>query len=173
MTPMDNLSPQFSPATSAAAIQRLADTELALRSRLGYVALLLAALMMTGVVGALWATEPALPLRTQLGLAVMVVIGLSWVAFALWVLTYRRVLLARHSVVAGRMAVAFTGVFVVAALAVGYQTGGPEPYVAAAVGVVMLAGAIVVLVRAHRTFARLTERRLALERELGTSIPRQ
>src|SRR6266542_6921921 len=111
MTPIGGLSPQISPPTPAAAIQRLADVELSLRSRLGYVALLLAALMMTGVVGALWLTEPALPLRTQIGFALMVVIGLSWVAFALRVLTSRRMLLARHRIVAGRMAVAFTALF--------------------------------------------------------------
>src|ERR671918_2584122 len=95
------------PRISASAWQRLADAELSVRSRLGYVALLLVALMMTSVIGALWMTEPVLPWRTQLAFGMMIVIGLSWVAFALWVLTHRRVLLARDSVVAGRMAVTF------------------------------------------------------------------
>jgi hypothetical protein len=150
-----------------AALQRLADTELSLRSRLGYVALLLAALMMTGIIGALWLTEPALPPRTQLAFAVMIAIGSSWVAFALWVLTHRRVLLAPHRIVAGRMAVTFTALFVLGSLAVGYQTGGPAAYAAAAMGLVMLAGAATMLILAHRRFHRLTERRTALEREVG------
>jgi hypothetical protein len=122
---------------------------------------------MTGVIAALWATEPVLPLRAHLGFGGMVAIGSSWVAFALWVLTHRRVLLARHRIVAGRMSVTFTTVFVLGALVLGYTTGRSEPYKAAAVGLVMLGAAVGVLVRAHRSFARLAERRNTLERELG------
>ena len=99
----------------------------------------------------------------------MVAIGSSWVVFALWVLTHRRILLARHQIVAGRMAVTFTSVFMLGSLAVGYATGRPEAYKAAAVGVLMLGLAIVVLVRAHRAFGRLVSRRDVLERELGRS----
>lgn len=166
MTTIPNTPPS---PMSAAALRRLADVELSLRSRLGYVALLLAALIMTAVVGALWITEPALALRAQVAFAVMIVIGSSWVAFALWVLTSRRVLLARHSIVAGRMAVTFSAVFVIGSLAVGYTAGGAAPFAAAAMGIVMVAAAVALLIRAHRTFARLTERRQALERELGRS----
>lgn len=153
--------------TPPAALQHLADAELSLRSRLGYVALLLAALMMTGVIGSLWLTEPALPMRTQVGFAVMIGIGLSWVTFALWVLTHRRVLLAPHRIVAGRMAVTFSALFLMGALAVGYQTGGSAAYAASAVGVVMVACAVIMLIGAHRRFARLAHRRETLERELG------
>ena len=102
--------------------------------------------------------------------ALMVVIGLSWVAFALRVLTRRRVLLARHRVVAGRLAVTFTALFALGALAVGYQTGRAAPYGAAAAGFVLLAAAVAILVQANRTFARLTERRRTLERELGRTV---
>ena len=156
---------------SASALQRLADAELSVRSRLGHVALLLVALMMTSVIGALWLTEPALPRRTQLAFGVMIAAGLSWAAFALWVLARRRVLLARHGIVAGRMAVTFTALFLAGALAVGYETGGRAPYTAAGLGVVMLGGAVATLVRAHRTFARLTARRRALELELSRGTP--
>jgi len=160
-------TPSIPPPMSAASLQRLADAELSLPSRLGYVALLLAALMMTAVVGALWLTEPALPRRAHIGFALMVVIGASWVVYALWVLTQRRVLLARHSIVAGRMAVTFTAAFVMGAFAVAMTSGGAAPYAAAVTGLVMLGGAVALLVRAHHTFARLTERRATLERELG------
>ena len=153
--------------TPSAVLLHLADAQLSLRGRLGYVALLLVALMMTGVIGSLWLTEPALPVRTQVGFAVMIAIGLSWVTFALWVLTHRQVLLAPHRIVAGRMAVTFTALFLMGALAVGYQTGGAAAYAAAAVGVVMLVGAVVILMGAHRRFARLMQRRETLERELG------
>ena len=90
-------------------------------SRLGYVALLLAALTMTGVVGTLWATEPSLPLRVHVAFGVMVAIGSSWVVFALWVLTHRRILLARHQIVAGRMAVTFTSALHARLARVGYR----------------------------------------------------
>lgn len=148
-------------------LSRLVDTELSLPSRLGHVALLLAAATMTSVIGALWITEPALALRVQTAFAVMIAIGVSWVGFSVWVLTHRRPLLARHRIVAGRMAVAFTTLFVAGALAVGHTDGSAAPYVAATAGVAMLAAAIVLLVRAHRTVARLTERRRVLEQELG------
>jgi hypothetical protein len=152
---------------SAGALQRLADAELSIRARLGHVALLLVALMMSGVIGSLWLTEPALPPRTQLAFEVMIVIGLWWVAFALWVLTHRRVLLARHRIVAGRMAVTLTALFLVGALAAGYQSGARAAFAAAALGVLMLGAAVAMLLHAHLVFDRLTARRRALELELG------
>jgi hypothetical protein len=148
-----------------ARVQHLAAAELSLPSRLGYVGLLLAALTMTCIVSALWVTEPALPRRAQIAFAVMIVIGVSWVVFAVWVLTQRRVLFARDTIVAGRMAVTFTAVFVIGALAV--ARGRPAAYLAAMLGMVMLGAAVAMLTRAHRKFARLTQRREALERELG------
>jgi len=167
MTITENRHDAGSLPISAAALRQLADVELSLPSRLGYVALLLAALTMTGIVAALWLTEPTLPWRTRVAFAVMIAIGVAWVIFALWVLTHRRVLLARHRIVAGRMAVAFSLVFVMGALAVGYATGAAAAFTAAALGIVMLAVAVILLVHAHRTFARLSERRRTLERELG------
>jgi hypothetical protein len=150
-------------------LRRLADAELSLPPRLGYLALLLLALSMTALVTALWVTEPALPARVQVAFATMILIGISWVTFASWVLTHRRTLLARHGVVAGWMAVVFTSVFLFGALGVGVTKGGSAPYAAAAMGGVLLAGAIAMLVRARREFARLTERRDALQRDLGGS----
>ena len=153
-------------------MQRLAATELSLRSRLGYTALLLAALAISAVIGALWLTEPSLPARTQIAFALMIGIGLSWVGFSIWVLTRRRVLLARHSVVAARMAVGFSALFVMSFLALGYW-GPPAqaPYAAAGLGLVMLAAALALQSRARRRFEQLTSRRHALEREVAKSAP--
>lgn len=148
-------------------LRRLADAELSLPSRLGYVALMLCALAMTAIVTALWLTEPVLPARTQVAFAGMTLIGMSWVSFTAWVLTHRRTLLARHRIIAGRMAVTFSALFLLGALAVGYTTGGSAPYAAGALGIVFLAGAIVMLVRAQRTFGRLIDRRDALQGEIG------
>ena len=156
-----------SSSLSPAHLPRLLDTELSRSSRLGYVALLLVSMAMTVVVVSLWLTEPALPVRTRVAFGAMTVIGLSWMVFAGWVLTTRRVLLGRDSVVAGGLAVTFTAVFVAGALLVGYAAGGKAPLAAAAIGVGLLGVAIALLVRARRRVAGLTARRDALERELG------
>jgi membrane associated rhomboid family serine protease len=148
-------------------LHALAAAELSLTARLRYVALLLAALAMTIVVAALWATEPALPASTQAAFAAMIAIGGGWIAFASWVLTRRYPLFARDRVIAGRMAVAFACVFVAGALAVGVTTGMTSAYAAAAVGVAMAAAAAALLVRAQRTVARLSARRDELQRALG------
>jgi hypothetical protein len=143
--------------------------ELSLSARLGYVALLLAALTMTVVIGSLWLTEPMLPTRTHVAFVLMVAIGCSWVVFALRVLRTRRILLGRHRVVAGRMAVVFTGAFMLGSVTIGYAAGSSASLIAAGVGLVMFAVAVILLVRAHRQVARLTARRDALEHELARS----
>ena len=157
------------PTPPTADLRRLLDAELSLRSRLGYVALLLASAAMTAVIVSLWLTEPTLPTRTAVAFAVLTLIGLSWIVFSVWVLT-RRPLFGRDCLVAGRMAVTFTSAFVVGTLAVGYSSGGAAPYAAFAMGLVLLAVAVVALVRARRNVTRLTTRREALERELGTQM---
>ncbi len=160
----DPLPPQI----SAAEMQRFLAAELSLRARLILTALLLVALAMAAAVGSLLLSEPSLPLRTQVAFTVIVVIGLSWVAYASWVLTRRRVLLAGHRVVAARMAVAWSATFVAGALAVGWW-GPPAraPFAAAVLGLVMFACALFLLARARRRFAELLERRRHLERQLA------
>ena len=153
-------------STSAAA-HHLVDAELSAASRFGYVTLLLVSLAMSVVTGALWLTEPALPARASIALAVLTAIGASWAAFAIWVLTRRRVLFARHSIVAGRMAVTFTSIFAAGAIAVGLTSGGTAPFAAAGCGLVMLAAAVAVLRRAHRAYDRLAARRQELEAALA------
>lgn len=148
-------------------LQRLLDAELSLRSRVGYVLLLLASLGMACLAGSLWATEPALPVRTQVAFALIISIALGWVSFSIWVLRHRRVLYARDRIVAGRMAVTFTSIFVLGTLAAGYQTGNAAVYWAAALGLVLLGVAVVMLARGHRAFNRLAGRREALERAMG------
>src|SRR5690606_18062315 len=84
---------------------RSAQTELSMKARLGYVALLLASLLGCAGITSLWWTEPTLPLRTDLAFGVMTLIGLAWTVFALRVLTGPRVMFVHHRIVAGRMAV--------------------------------------------------------------------
>lgn len=157
-----------SPNPSAVEIQRLAARELSLPSRLGYTLLLLAGLGAAGITGSLLLTEQALPARTRVAFAVMTVMGVSWAGFATWVLANRRVLFAQHRVVAASMAVAFTALYTLASIAMGVWGEVGRPWMAAAgLGVVMLAVAVMQLVRARQRFAELSRRRQELERRLG------
>ena len=149
----------------ADALRHMVEAELSTRARAGHIVLLLVSLLMTIGIVSLWVTEPSLPARTHLAFGVMTAIGLSWSAFAIGVLTRRRTLFVRHRIMAGWLAVTFSSVFVVAALAAGYVAGIRAALPAAVMGAVMLAAAVFVLLRAHRAVARLERRRQALERE--------
>jgi hypothetical protein len=144
-------------------VRLLAGAELSLKARLGYVALLLASTGMTAVVVALWLTEPVLPMRTQLAFGAMCVIGVSWVALAVWALRARRPLFARDRVIAGRMAVTFTAVFFTAAIVTVAMSANATGYGVVAMGAVMLGLAVKVLWNARRQFAALEARREQLE----------
>jgi hypothetical protein len=148
-------------------VHTLAGAELSLKSRLGYVGLLLASVALTTVVVSLWITETALPLRTQLAFGAMSIIGMSWVALATWALRARRPLFARDRVIAGGMAVTFSSVFVAGCLASVVIAGGAAAYGALGTGVVMLIAAIAVLTGAQRRFAALAARRRELEAQMG------
>jgi len=152
--------------SSIDAIRALARHELSMRARIGYVSLMLTSSSMTVVIVSLWLTEPALPVRTRAAFGVMTLIGASWTAFSLWVLTTRRVLLARDRVIAGRLAVTFTGLFVAGAgIAIAMQ-GGAAAFGALVTGVVMLGAAVWTLRVAQRRFAALAARRAQLEQAL-------
>jgi hypothetical protein len=147
-------------------LRRLTAMELSLPSRMRYVALLLAASIMTATMTALLLTEESLPLRTSISFGVLAVIGLSWMGFAAWVLTRKRMLLAGHRVLASRLAVGCTAVFALGALLIGFTTGRAAGFAAAALGAVMLGAAVWMLIRAKRAFGRLSVRRQDLERQL-------
>jgi hypothetical protein len=154
-------------AASSKEILAMAGVELSLKARVGYVALTLVSAAMTSVVVSLWLTEPFLPLRTEVAFGVMCLIGTSWCALAVWALRARRPLFARDRVIAGRMSVAFTALFTAGALAAVVVAGSPAAYGALGSGVGMLGAAIAVLTRARRRFAKLSARRMELERALG------
>lgn len=156
------------PAPSAAEVQRLLNAELSPAARVGHIILLLWSLAGASVTGALLLTEPELPPRAAIALAILTMIALSWTGFAAWVLTRRRVLFAGHRIVAARMAILFSSIFIAGALAVGRWGGtGRTWYAAAGAGCVMLAVAVAMLLRARRHFAHLSARRAALEHRLG------
>ena len=148
---------------SMTAIHKLARGEMSLKARLGYVALVLTSAAMTAVIVSLWATEPVLPLRTQLAFGAMSVIGISWAALGSWALATRRVLLARDRLIAGWMSVVFSAAFLSGALAAVVVADKPAAFVAAALGLVMFAFALRVLSSARRRFAALAALRAQLE----------
>jgi hypothetical protein len=160
--------PVPSPAV-ARELRELTAAELSLPSRLRYLGLLLAAASMTATVTALLLTEPDLPARTSTALAMLAVIGTSWIVFSVWVLARKRVLFGRHHIVAGRLAVAFSGVFMIGALALGFARSSAAALAAGAMGAAMLAVSIALLVRGRRRFETLAARRAELERELERS----
>jgi hypothetical protein len=64
---------------------------------------------------------------TQIAFGLLLVIALTWSAFFFWTVTRRKVLLAWHRVLAGRLAVLFCSLFTLGALALALTspTGGP------------------------------------------------
>lgn len=150
-----------------AELKRLTRTELSMRARVAHVLLALAASVMTIVVTSLWLTEPALPWRTTIAFAVLTVIGLGWLTFSLWVLKSKHVMLARHRVVAGRLAASFSSIFVVGCVLLGLASSTRAAWWASAMGVAMLIIALVLWRRAETAHARLVARRNTLEHELN------
>jgi hypothetical protein len=149
---------------SLQSVRRLAGSELSLKARLGYVALMLVSLGMTVVIASLWITEPRLPLRAQVAFGAMNLIGVCWAALSIWALATRRPLFARDRVIAGGMAVAFTSLFLAATFAAAVIVGTEAAYAAMALAATMLTLAIKVNARARRRFAELAARRAELLR---------
>ncbi len=157
--------------TIAVAQQRLRD-ELALPSRLAHVMLLLVAIAMATVLAALLITESSLPPRTRLALSIMLAIAVSWVAFAVWVLRTRRVLLAEHQVLAARMAVVFSVLFSVGAATLApWSTNSAAALSVVGTGVVMLVFAGVRLLQADRRQRALQRRRAELMLQIQSQQP--
>jgi hypothetical protein len=144
----------------------LAETHLSFRSRLGHLALLLAAAGMGTMIAALLATETALPGRTIIAFWLMLAISLAWTGYAVWVLTARRTLLANHRVVAGWIGTGAAAIFTLGAAAIGLTMQAPAAWAAGALGLVLLGIAGALLLRAQRQYRALQARRQALEDQL-------
>jgi hypothetical protein len=130
-------------------LARLA-TPLSLRKRVGYVAVALAGLTGSALIGVLWATETGLPPRTKVAFAVLMAIGAAWAAFGGWAVTRRAPLFARDRVVAGWLGLGAWLVFTVGALVITTLRHKLEPSLLA---VVVVLG---VLAAAHLRAARRT-----------------
>jgi hypothetical protein len=144
-------------------LNALLERELSVRARCGYVALLLAALTMATLTGALWLTEPGLPQRTAIALAGMTLIGIGWAVYAAWVLSTRRVLLVTQRIVAARMAVSFCAAALAGAIALAVNDNNAAARASALVFALMLVMAAVMLGRARRRYRELMARKAELE----------
>ena len=154
------------PAPDAAMV----GAELSRGARARYVAVLLAALVVTGVVAALWATEPNLPTRTHVAFGLIVTIGVLWVAVASWVLTRRHPLYAQDRVLAATAAVVATTVAGSATTVIAVLRGGTLAVVTAGMtSATMLAAALALLVQARARRADLIARRDALRAQIAAT----
>jgi len=144
-------------------VQKLLARELSLGARLGHTALLVIAGSVAALTAELWLTEPSLPLRTHVTFGAIVVIGASWMAYAWWVLTNRRVLLANQRVIASWLAAAFSGLFLVGAIILHHRVGTGGVIVSTALFGIACAN----LVTARRRLTRLAERRDSLMQGAG------
>jgi hypothetical protein len=161
-----NASTDRQPKNLRRQLEELTRRSLSPTGRYAHVLLMVAAAGMGALVGALLLTEPALPFRTRAAFGVLVVIAACWVGYSAWAL-FRRPLLHAHRVVAGTLATAFCGLFAMVTLTAAVMTESRAAWLAGALGLVMLAIAVALLLRAHRQRAALLSRRDALERALG------
>lgn len=150
-----------------AAAALMAQAHLSFRTRIGHLALLHLSVGMSAAVISLLATEQELPARTAAAFAALLLINLCWAAYAAWVLVARRTLLFNHRVIAGRIAVGATTVFTTGSAFIAFTTGMKAAAFAALLGLGMLAVAVVLLIRAKRTYAALRNRRSRLEARLA------
>ena len=148
-------------ALGVADVQKLVRDELSTGARLGYTALAVTSLGVSGVVTSLLMTEPSLPLRTQAAFVVIALGGLAWTVLTVWVLARRRVLLANHGVAASALATTLATIFLVGAIALRERAG----MVAVLFNSAMLVVAVIWAFRARRRVAELKSRRRALEAE--------
>jgi FlaA1/EpsC-like NDP-sugar epimerase len=156
--------PADGPGISAEQILHVLDAELSPRARLATVALLLGALLVTATVTALLLTEPALPLRTQLGFGLIVLAGLAWSGYFVSALLRRHTAYVTHRIATASLAAGVTAAFLLAALALAWFTPAlaGTALAAAALLLPLLVGALVLLWRARRERARLHARKRAL-----------
>ncbi|MEO7271333.1 MAG: transmembrane transport protein [Vicinamibacterales bacterium] len=147
-------------AITVESMQKQVRSELSTGSRLGHTAVGVAGVGMAALALSLLATEPALPARTQAAFVVIALGGLAWASFATWVLTRRRVLMARHHVAAAALATTLSAIFLAGAVVLLREQAR---LLAVAVNAAMLAFAVLWLMRARRRVAELQARYAALD----------
>lgn len=163
------MDPSTARSPDAAAVLRLMHSELSTAARIGYTLLLLIGITGAGLLGSLWLTEPGtLPVQTQWAFGLIIAINISWAVLSAWVLSQRKVLYARHRVIAGWMAVVFCTGFLVIGAAIACQRANVKALILIGiVGIAELIVAVALLRRARRRRSELLARRDELCRQLA------
>jgi hypothetical protein len=161
------------PSFDVVAAQRRVVNEISQGSRPTTLLFLLTSALATAAVASLGLTEKGLPPRTQIAFAALTAIGAAWSAFFGWVLTRRKPLYAYHRVIAGRLALAATGIFTTGALTLAslFPELQKMGFTAAALGAAMMLAAGLLLWTAKRRHRDLLQLRGWLESQLGGEAP--
>lgn len=132
-------------AALEARLRSLTQRTLSSPARYFHVAVLVLALIMCSLLGALLLTEHSLPIRTQLAFVGLLALGAGWVAYAGWALATRDTLLVHQRLAAGWMAVAGTGAFFLCSAVAALVTTSSVAIAALAAAGTLLVGALVAL----------------------------
>ncbi|MEX1005419.1 MAG: transmembrane transport protein [Acidimicrobiia bacterium] len=160
-----NRSTHDGPGRSTDEVLAVLDRELSWSDRLRYLAVGLAGLVVAAISASLWATEPALPLRTRLAFAGIVLLGVAWMALAAYVLTRRRPLYGTDRVLATGLAVVATSLVGIATTVIAGIRGGVLPgLIAGAVTTAFVVTSAVLHLAARRRRDALLARRRELVR---------
>lgn len=158
------------PSRKAEVDRLLAKSHVSFRSRIGLLVLFLVATGASVTLTSLLATEKDLPPRTLVAFVALLLVNLSWMTYAAWVLAARRMLF-NHRVVAGWIACAAAAGFTAGAAILGAATGAGAAFAAAGTGLVLLIIAIGLLLRARRDLRALQQRRSELEARVAEITP--
>ncbi len=145
-------------------LRALTQRTLSSPARYFHVAVLVLALIMCSLLGALLVTETDLPGRTQLAFSALLALGLGWAMYAGWVLTRRDTLLVHQQVVAGWMAVGGTGAFFICSAVAMWVSSTALAMAALGSAATLLGGAVWMVALSTHRFGELKALRQTLER---------
>lgn len=151
-------------------LTRLTDQTLDPMQRVGHLLLVLAASTIAAAMGYLllseFRTEFRISRSAMIGLWIMLMAAIAWVAYGLRVLSARLPLLANRNTIDARLAILFTATFTAGAMAFGWLAGAGPMTSAAWFGLLMLGLAVAMWVCAKRRYAALQALRIQLEQGL-------
>ncbi len=158
------MSTTINHADLEARLRALTQRTLSSPARYFHVAVLVLALIMCSLLGALLVTETDLPGRTQLAFSGLLALGAGWAVYAGWALTRRDTLLVHQLVVAAWMAVGGTGAFFVCCAVAAWVTKGALAMAALVTATTLLAATVWLLARSTQRLGELKALRRTLER---------
>ncbi len=147
-----------------ARLRSLTQRTLSSPARYFHVGVLVLALIMSSLLGALLITETGLPGRTQLAFSALLALGLGWAVYAGRALIRRDTLLVHQQMVAGWMAVGGTGAFFICSAVAVWVSSNALAMAALTAAATLLGAAVFLLVRSTHRLGELKALRRTLER---------